>query len=90
MVMKIENPLHIHCKKYHHVGHKLELVICRHCENEIFREKIALNSFTLNLHSNTHHELIHKVHDHKTSTQKSKNIKHEQEIKEPTYIIVVI
>jgi hypothetical protein len=51
MVMKIENPLHIHCKKDHHVGHKLELIICRHCEYQIFKEKIALNSTQTHSHS---------------------------------------
>lgn len=62
--MKIENPLHIHCKKDHHVGHKLELIIFRHCEYEIFKEKIALNSTQLKLihtHENNSSSLVDNI-----------------------------
>jgi hypothetical protein len=38
IVVKIKNLFHIH-----HVGHKLEFIICKHCEYETFRGKIAFS-----------------------------------------------
>ncbi len=36
IVIKILNLFHVH-----HVVHKLEFIICKHCEYETFKEKIA-------------------------------------------------
>jgi len=36
IVIKIKNLFHVH-----HVGHKHEFIICKHCEYETFKEKIG-------------------------------------------------